>query len=84
MLNAGIGAVGSILRMEDEFIQDLVNVNVSHVMYLTKLMLPQLSKRLAKIGQKSAMVITSSISANKPLAGMVVYGATKSFESFVA
>lgn len=69
--------------MEDQFIQDLCNVNVLHVMYLTKLMLPQLSARLAKKGQKSAMVVTSSIGANNSSAGFIAYSASKSFETFV-
>ena len=84
VLNAGIGQVGSVLRFEDSYIQDLCTINVLHVMYLAKIMAKQLSSRLEKVGQKSALIITSSIGGTNPIAGMQFYGGTKSLESYIA
>ena len=84
VLNAGIGECGSVHRFRESHIQDLCTINVLHVMYLAKIMAKQLSERLEKVGQKSALIVTSSILATKPVPGVHFYGATKSLESFIA
>ena len=50
VLNAGIGEPGSTLRMSDNHIQDIMYINCLHVMFMTKIMIKQLSERLEKVG----------------------------------
>lgn len=51
---------------------------------MAKIMAEQLSQRLEKVGQKAALIVTSSVGGNVPCAGYVAYGASKAFETFVA
>ena len=40
VLNAGIAITGSTLLIKDQSIQEMCNINVLHVMYMTKIMTP--------------------------------------------
>jgi len=62
-----------------------VNVNVLHVIYLAKLLLPQLVKRCeGRSDLRSGVVIVSSGLGCKPIAGITTYSCTKSFVSFLS
>lgn len=57
-----------------------MNVNIGHVVYLLKAMIEPLLNRSGR----SAVVITSSISAALPLPTIAMYGASKVFEKYLA
>ena len=62
----------------------MISVNVSHVLYTTKVLTNQLIGRIGKHGQKAGLIITSSVVANRPMPGYAVYSATKCFDTFIA
>jgi len=43
-----------------------------------------LLERISKNGQKAGLIITSSLTANRPIPGFQIYSATKVFGSYIA
>lgn len=82
--NAGIGNVGPLYMQTDKEVQDMVNVNVLHVIYTLKVLINQILERQATTGIKSGIIVTSSGLAAFPMPGFAVYSATKTFDSFIA
>ena len=46
-------------------------------------MVKQLSERLEKKGQKSALIFTSSIAADGPIPGSITYSSSKTFTTYL-
>ena len=61
-----------------------MNINVLHVVYSIKALLPLLEKRFEVHKQKSAILVTSSGLGSLPFPNMLTYSASKSFASFLA
>jgi len=62
-----------------------VTINTLHVIYTTKLLLPQLVDRCkSEPSKKSAVLVVSSGLGSRPVAGTLTYSCTKSFVSFLA
>ena len=78
-MNAGVATLGPISMWTDQEVEDMVNVNVGHVTYLLKAMLPYFLERK----QRSAIVITSSTSAILSVPGQALYCASKVFEDYL-
>ena len=57
----------------------MVNINVLHVAYTLKVLVPELMKRVSR----SAVVITSSTASEAPMPGASLYCASKAFESYL-
>ena len=75
-LNAGIGGTDTSQPFVDNnTIEDQLNINVLHVTYISKVLLPKLSSR----NSKSAIILLSSICATRPFPSMITYSATKNF-----
>ena len=79
-LNAGIGGFVPFENQENSSIEEIVNVNAIHPIYLSKVLLNQLLKRT----KRSAIVVTSSGLGSVPIPGTIIYSASKSFSSFLA
>mmetsp|Transcript_20554 Transcript_20554/g.14797 ORF Transcript_20554/g.14797 Transcript_20554/m.14797 type:complete len:126 (+) Transcript_20554:414-791(+) len=79
-LNAGVTGYGPLEIMEPKEIQDIVTVNSLHPIYLGKALLSQIKSRKAR----SAIVLTSSGAAVRPLAGLLPYCSSKVFASYFA
>lgn len=84
VVNAGMNVVGLIEQLSYDELQNQVTVNVGHVSFTTKVMIPLLLERFQKTGKKSGMVITGSIASFMCLPGMTTYCATKAFDHFLA
>lgn len=80
-LNAGVAQMGPFADLDDSHVENLMNVNACHPMYLAKALINQMAARK----QKSAIVVTSSVFGARPVGGAsIVYSATKSLASFLA
>ena len=55
-LNAGVAQMGSFADIDESSVEDIMNVNALHPMYLAKALVNQMLAR----GKRSAIVITSS------------------------
>ena len=80
VLNAGVGEPGLIASLEDQALTNQVNVNALQPVYTIKTLLDQIVKR----EKRSAIIVVSSSAARRPIAGMTLYCATKTFASFIA
>jgi len=69
--NAGIGWAGSLDRMTDDSIDELVTVNLTAHLTLTRLLLPGM------VARKGHLVLVSSIAGCLGVADEAVYAATK-------
>lgn len=82
-LNAGFSQMGRFVDLKDEEVERQMQINANHVIYLAKVMLPQLVQRYEEKKIKSALVVTSSLLREMPLSGVITYAATKIFASFM-
>lgn len=71
--NAGFGAYGSFDTMPREQIQAMINVNVSALVELTRIFLPEIKAR------KGGLIQVASTASFQPIPFLSVYAATKSF-----
>merc|ERR1740117_2847372 len=83
-LNAGVGTMGPFNELTDKEVEQLVNVNALHVIYMTKIMVPVFVERFNKKKKRGAIIVTSSGLGSRPVSGTITYSATKSFASFIA
>ena len=75
---------GPYAEYDKDQIENIVNINILHVAYGARVLLPQMVARKEQTGKKSAMIITSSGLGSKPIPGFLAYSATKSFANFLA
>jgi len=83
-LNAGFAHIGPFIDITNKEVEMQCQVNTNHVLYTAKVMAGQLSKRFDEKKVKSAMVMTSSVTAMAPISGMLTYSTTKIFTSYIA
>ena len=78
--NAGYGYAGKFEDNDDEYLETIMNLNAIHVYYTVKL----LSDRMLKRNKRSAIIVTSSLAAMRPLPMAVGYSAQKAFVTYIA
>jgi short-subunit dehydrogenase len=84
VLNAGWGSPALFSNLTGQDVERTVNINVLHVVYSIKALLPLLEKRFEAHKQRSAILVTSSGLGSIPFPNMLTYSASKSFASFLA
>jgi uncharacterized protein len=77
--NAGFGEYGEFLRSTPELQVDMVQVNCTAVVHLSRLFLPKMVER-----GTGAMMIVASTAAYQPVPYLATYGATKAFDRMLA
>jgi short-subunit dehydrogenase len=77
--NAGFGAFGYNHEIEESRLLDMIRVNCSAVVHLTRLYVPAMVER-----KHGDVLIVSSVAAFQPLAFNSVYAATKAFDLLFA
>lgn len=78
--NAGYGYAGKFEDNDDEYLETCMNLNAIHVYYTMKL----LSDKMLKRDKRSAIIVTSSLAAIRPMPMSVVYCAQKIFATYLA
>eukprot|EP01015_Nassula_variabilis_P032010 TRINITY_DN735_c0_g1_i3.p1 TRINITY_DN735_c0_g1~~TRINITY_DN735_c0_g1_i3.p1 ORF type:complete len:326 (-),score=52.30 TRINITY_DN735_c0_g1_i3:111-1088(-) len=78
--NAGLGLYGFIEECTDEEVLNTLEVNTIHYVMLTK----QMTERMQKRKNRSALVYLSSIVSDFQITGAGVYGVTKRFGEYWA
>ncbi len=77
--NAGFGEYGEFLRSNLEMQVNMVQVNCSAVVHLTRLFLPAMAAR-----RYGAVMIVASTASYQPVPYLATYGATKAFDRMLA
>ena len=77
VLNAGYVQNGPFDMLYNSEVEMHFTLNVLHVVYTTKVLLPQLLERFEKTGKKSGLAIVSSIMATLPISGVSSYCCSK-------
>jgi uncharacterized protein len=77
--NAGFGEYGEFLRSTIEMQLDMVQVNCTAVVHLTRLFLPAMAAR-----RQGAVMIVASTASYQPVPYLATYGATKAFDRMLA
>ncbi len=77
--NAGFGEYGEFLRSNLEMQLDMVQVNCTAVVHLTRLFLPAMAAR-----RQGAVMIVASTASYQPVPYLATYGATKAFDRMLA
>jgi len=77
--NAGFGDYGEFLRSDVDRHVEMVQVNCSAVVHLTRLFLPRMVER-----RHGDVMIVSSMAAYQPVAYLATYAATKAFDRLLA
>lgn len=77
--NAGFGAYGEFLRSEAERQVEMVQVNCTAVVHLTRLFLPKMVER-----RHGDILIVSSMASYQPVPYLATYAATKAFDRLLA
>jgi uncharacterized protein len=77
--NAGFGEYGEFLRSSLEMQVNMVQVNCSAVVHLTRLFLPVMVER-----RRGDVLIVASTAAYQPVPYLATYGATKAFDRMLA
>lgn len=83
-VNAGIVFPCTFMEHNYKQIEDILNVNATHGLYMTKCMASLLTDRFDKTGKRSGLVIMSSASALAfPFQEFGIYSGVKSFTHFI-
>ena len=77
--NAGFGAYGELTEVESQRLLDMVQVNCSAVVYLTRLYLPQMVSR-----KSGGVLIVASTASFQAVPYISTYAATKAFDLLFA
>jgi uncharacterized protein len=77
--NAGFGEYGEFLRSRLEMQVNMVQVNCTAVVHLTRLFLPRMVER-----RQGAVMIVASTASYQPVPYLATYAATKAFDRFLA
>jgi short-subunit dehydrogenase len=72
--NAGLGDMGTFATSDPERIQQMLNVNISALTQLTRLLLPEMIAR-----KRGGILNVSSSAGFLPIPGFAVYAATKAY-----
>ena len=75
--------MGQMLDIYDHEYEDIMQVTGVHVAYLAKAMTAKLLSRMEKNNKKAALVFVGSGLGARPVPGVTVYSACKSFGSFL-
>ena len=75
--------MGQTLDIYDHEYEDIMQVTGVHVAYLAKAMTAKLLSRMEKNNKRAALVFVGSGIGARPVPGMTVYSACKSFGSFL-
>lgn len=78
--NAGLGAFGTFTEIEPTREMDMIAVNISAVIELTRSLLPAMIDRAKSNNYRAGMVVVSSTAAITPIPFLATYAATKAFE----
>ena len=77
--NAGFGAYGEFVAKETKLLLDMVQVNCSAVVHLTRLYLPEMMKR-----RRGDVLIVASTASFQAVPYIATYAATKAFDLLLA
>jgi 17beta-estradiol 17-dehydrogenase / very-long-chain 3-oxoacyl-CoA reductase len=84
IVNAGIIFTDDFCAHSNQMAEDMHNVNATHALYMTKVMVNQLTERFDKTKQKSGLVVMSSAAAlGFPYPAFSIYAAAKSYAKFI-
>ncbi len=75
--------MGPFSDIQNQDVENIVNINVLHVIYFAKIIVNQLIKRFDDYKLKSGILITTSRLGEKPMPGGLTYSACKSFAGFI-
>ena len=78
--NAGLGYYGSFLDNPPEAEREMIEVNVTAPLVLTRALLPGIVERARESGQRAGLIIVASTAAFMPLPFISTYAATKAFD----
>src|SRR5580704_16736680 len=77
--NAGFGEYAEFVRSRLEMQVDMVQVNCTAVVHLTRLLLPKMVER-----RRGGVLIVASTASYQPVPYLATYGATKAFDRMLA
>merc|ERR1712048_137935 len=80
VLNAGVTHLGPYEKMSTEHLENIINLNCGHVAYFLHSIVPSMKARK----ERSAIMVTSSFAAERPMPGFNIYCATKAIASYLA
>lgn len=78
--NAGLGVFGPVTGNALDRELEMVAVNVTAVVHLTRALLPAMTARARTDGGRAGLIIVSSVVAFTPVPMLATYAATKTFE----
>ncbi|HAA91437.1 MAG TPA: oxidoreductase [Rhodospirillaceae bacterium] len=78
--NAGLGAYGAFTEIPPERESEMVEVNVTAVIELSRALLPQMIERARADLRRAGMIVVSSTASVTPVPFLATYAATKAFE----
>lgn len=78
--NAGLGVFGPVTSNPLDREMEMVAVNVTAVVHLTRALLPGMTARVRTSGGRAGLIIVSSVAAFTPVPMLATYAATKTFE----
>ncbi len=78
--NAGLGVFGPVIGNALDREMEMVAVNVTAVVHLTRALLPGMTARAHADGGRAGLIIVSSVVAFTPMPMLATYAATKTFE----
>jgi len=78
--NAGLGAFGAFTEIEAAREMEMIAVNITAVVELTRALLPAMISRAQTTKHRAGMVVVSSTASVTPIPFLATYAATKAFE----
>ena len=78
--NAGLGAYGAFTEIEPTREMEMIEVNITAVIELTRSLLPAMINRAKTDNKRSGMIVVSSTATVMPIPFLATYAATKAFE----
>ena len=82
--NAGLGRYGRFLETPPEVEREMVEVNVTAPLVLTRALLPGMLERARASGHRAGLILVASTAAFMPLPYLSTYAATKAFDLSLA
>ena len=82
--NAGLGRYGRFLENSPETEREMVEVNVTAPLVLTRALLPDMLERARASGRRAGVILVASTASFMPLPYLSTYAATKAFDLFLA
>lgn len=78
--NAGLGAFGAFTDISPDREREMVEVNVTAVIEISRALLPGMIDRARETRQRAGMIVVSSTASVSPIPYLATYAATKAFE----